>query len=143
MKLFGGDQVLRTYTSVRDSPDRGEEQGNLPSESDGSPPPLQDSSPDDARNDFWSISGKYIHRHHVEPRVKLYVPKEESFPIPLRYIDVSRTTNTNLISSKSDASMIFGISRETETYQIRGLDSHDSPCWTNNLQMGIHGPGGG
>ena len=27
---------------------------------------------------------------------KLYVPTEESFPIPLKYIDVSRTTHTNL-----------------------------------------------
>ena len=34
--------------------------------------------------------------HHVEPRVKLYAPREESFPIPLKYIDVFRTTHTNL-----------------------------------------------
>ena len=47
-------------------------------------------------NDFWSMSGNFIYRHHVEPRVKLYSPREESFPIPLKYIDVSRTTKTNL-----------------------------------------------
>ena len=47
-------------------------------------------------NDFWSMSGSFIHRHHVEHRVKLYSPREESFPIPLKYIDVSRTTHTNL-----------------------------------------------
>ena len=40
--------------------------------------------------------GNFIYRHHVEPRVKLYSPKEESFLIPLKYIDVSRTTHTNL-----------------------------------------------
>ena len=34
--------------------------------------------------------------HHVEPRVKLYSPRKESFPIPLEHIDVSRTTHTNL-----------------------------------------------
>ena len=45
---------------------------------------------------FWSMSGSFIYRHHVEPRVKLYSPREESFPIPLKYIDVSRTTHTNL-----------------------------------------------
>ena len=64
-----------------------------------SPPPLpQDSLPDagEARNDFWSISGNFIYRHHVEPRVKLYLPREESFPTPPKYIDVSRTTHTNL-----------------------------------------------
>ena len=98
VKLSGGDQVPRTSTLIRDRPDRGEEQGNLLGESDGSPPQFQCSSLDDGetRNDFWSISGNYIYLHHVEPRVKLYVPKEESFPIPLRYIDVTRATNTTL-----------------------------------------------
>ena len=42
------------------------------------------------------MSGNFIYRHHVEPRVKLYSPREDSFPIPLKYIDVSRTTHTNL-----------------------------------------------
>ena len=34
VKLSGGDQVLRTSTLIRDNPDRGEEQGNLPGESE-------------------------------------------------------------------------------------------------------------
>ena len=42
------------------------------------------------------MSGSFIYRHHVEPRVKLYSPREESFPIPLKYIDVTRTAHTNL-----------------------------------------------
>ena len=42
------------------------------------------------------MSGSFIYRHHVEPRVKLYSPKKESFPISLKYIDVTRTTHTNL-----------------------------------------------
>ena len=42
------------------------------------------------------MSGSFIYRHHVEPRVKLYSPREESFPIPLKYIDVSKTTHTNV-----------------------------------------------
>ena len=42
------------------------------------------------------MSGRFIYRHHVEPRVKLYSPREESFTNPLKYIDVSRTTHTNL-----------------------------------------------
>ena len=32
---------------------------------------------------FSSISGNFVHRPHVEPRVKPYVPREASFPIPL------------------------------------------------------------
>ena len=43
-----------------------------------------------------AMSGNFRNRHHVEPRVKLHSPREESFPIPLKYIDVSRTTHTNL-----------------------------------------------
>ena len=42
------------------------------------------------------ISGNFIHRHHAEPGVKPYVPREESFPIPLKYIDETRTTDTSL-----------------------------------------------
>ena len=44
---------------------------------------------------FLSMSGNFIYRHHVEPRVKLYSPRE-ALPISLKYIDVSRTTHTNL-----------------------------------------------
>ena len=83
---------------VRHRPNRGESNIDFLGESEGSLPQPQDSFPDagEAINDFWSMSGNFIFRHHVEPRVKLYSPREESFPIPLRYIDVSRTTCTNL-----------------------------------------------
>ena len=97
VRLSGADQVLRISTLIRDRPDRGKEQGNLRGESDGSSStPLRDSSwfDGEARNDFWSISGNLIYRHHVEPRVELYVPREESFPIPLN--DVTRTTDACL-----------------------------------------------
>ena len=49
---------------------------------EGSLPQPHDSFPDagEAINDFWSMSGNFIYRHHVEPRVKLYSPGEESFP---------------------------------------------------------------
>ena len=96
---LSGDQVLRTSTLIRDRPDRGEEQGNLQGESDGSSSTqLQDLSLYDgeAGKDFWSSSGNYIYRHHVEPRVQLYVPREASFPILLKYIDVTRATSTSL-----------------------------------------------
>ena len=33
---------------------------------------------------------------NVEPRVQLYVPKEERFTIPLKFVDVTRTPHTNL-----------------------------------------------
>ena len=94
----GGDQELRTSTLVRPRPSRGESNIDFLGESEGSLPQPQDSLPDvgEAINDFWSMSGSFVYRHHVEPRVTLYSSREESFPIPLKYIDVSRTTHANL-----------------------------------------------
>ena len=98
IKLSGGDQELRTPTLIREHQIRGESHVDFLGESEGSLPPPQDSFPDagEEKNDFWSMSGSFIYRHHVEPRVKLCSPREESFPIPLKYFDVSRTTHTNL-----------------------------------------------
>ena len=98
IKLPGGDQDLRTSTLIREHPIRGEGHVDFLGESEGSLPRPHDSFLDagEAINDFWSMSGNFIYRHPVEPRVKLYSPREESFPIPLKYIDVSRTTRTNL-----------------------------------------------
>ena len=94
----------------------------------------------EARSDFWSIEGNYIYRHHVEPRVKLYVPKEEPFPIPLRYVDVVRRTNTTLdvlVESRiEDYWNVVG----TETYLNRGLVSRSSQYGMKNLQTGLQGP---
>ena len=98
IKTLGGDQDLRTSTLVRHRPIQGEGHVDFLGESEGSLPQPHDSFSDagEAINDFWSMSGNFIFRHHVEPRVKLYSPREESFPIPVKYIDVSRTTRTNL-----------------------------------------------
>ena len=98
IKPLGGDQDLRTSTLIRQRPVRGESHFDFLGDSEGSLPPPHDSFPDagEVMNDFWSMSGNFIYRHHVEPRVKLYSPREESFPILLKYIDVSRTTHTNL-----------------------------------------------
>ena len=100
-KFVWGDQRLRTSTLTRDRPERIEEQEILPKNSDEwcTPSQLQeDSTRDDeeAKNDFCTITGEFLCRHHVEPGVKVYMTREESFPIPLIYIDVTRTTCTLL-----------------------------------------------
>ena len=41
------------------------------------------------------IQGDFIYRHHIESGVQVFVP-EETFPIPLKYIDVMRSTHTDL-----------------------------------------------
>ena len=71
INLSGGDQELRTSTLIRYHPFRGEGHVDFLGESEGSLPPPQDSLPDasEAMNDFWSMSGNFKYRHHVEPRV--------------------------------------------------------------------------
>ena len=71
------------------------------------------------------MSGSFIHRHHVEPRVKL-LAERGIIPIPLKYIDVSRVTHTNLDVKQKNASMIVGISIGLETCLILGQVSHNS-----------------
>ena len=44
--------------------------------------------------DSWSMSGELIYRHHEERRLKFYDPDNETFPIPLIYVDVMRQTQT-------------------------------------------------
>ena len=121
IKTPGGDQELRTSTLVRHRPIQGESNIDFLGESEGSLPQPQDSLPDagEAMNDFWSMSGNFIHRHHVEPRVKLHSSREESLPIPLKYIDVSRTTHTNLDvkqESRIDDYWIIDGSRDLSDY---------------------------
>ena len=68
VKIYGGDQRLRTSTLTRDRPAKGEEQEVFRGESDelSFPTPLQDDSTTDdaeARNDFWSC----YRRIHLSP----------------------------------------------------------------------------
>ena len=71
--LFGRDQELSTSILIRERPIRGQGHIDFLGESEGSLSPRHDSFPDagEAMNDFWSMSGNFIYRHHVEPRVKL------------------------------------------------------------------------
>ena len=94
-KLSGRNYEFQEPTLGRESTVR---RDNLSGESQGDREEFQTETKDDAeaREDFWSIQGDFIYRHHIEPRVQLYVPQEESFPIPLKYIVVIRSTHTDL-----------------------------------------------
>lgn len=48
--------------------------------------------------DTWSITSDMLIRNHVTPRTSLYNPKEEDTPISIKYIDVTRITETDLDS---------------------------------------------
>ena len=90
IKVSGGDQRLRIYSLIRIVQNKERNKKFFEGESDGlsSPTPFQDDLTRDdaeAKHDFWSITGDFIYRHHVEHPVKLYMPGEESFPILLKY----------------------------------------------------------
>ena len=80
IKTLGGDQELRTSTLVRPRPIQGDSHTDFLGESEGSLPQPHDSLPEagEASHDFWSMSGSFIYRHHVEPRVKLCREKNHS-----------------------------------------------------------------
>ena len=82
--LLGGNQLVRSEDFSREL--HGEPEESQPTES---------TDDAEARADFWSIRGDFICRHHNEPRVQLYVSKEETLPTPLEYIDVTRSTHTH------------------------------------------------
>ena len=80
----------------REQPVRSEDlSGEIQGES-GESQPAEPTDDAEARADFWSIQGDFIFRHHNEPRVQLYVPKEETFPVPLKYIVATRSTYADL-----------------------------------------------
>ena len=143
-KTLGGDQDLRTSTVVRHRPIQGESNIDFLGESEGSLPPPHDSFPDagEAINDFWSMSGNFKNRHQVEPRVKLYSPREESFPIPLKYIDVSGTTQTNLDVKQERRIDDYWISIGQEICPIDGQVSLNLLYWKKNLLTFFCGPEG-
>ena len=88
IKTPGGDQELRTSTMIRPRPIQGESHVDFLGESERvlfQNLMTHFQMPVKRINDFWSMSGSFIYHHHVEPRVKLYSPREESFPIPLKY----------------------------------------------------------
>ena len=94
-KLSGRDYEFREHNLRREHTVRSED---LSGEIQGEPgvsQPTESTDDAEARADFWSIQGDFIHRHHNELRDQLYVPKEETFPLPLKYIDVTRSTYTD------------------------------------------------
>ena len=73
-KLFERDHGVRESTVRRGQPVRSED---LKEELQGDSEIDETQDHAEARNDFWSIQGDFIYRHHSEPRVQL--PKEKTF----------------------------------------------------------------
>ena len=95
-KLSGGDYEFREPTARREQTVRSDDLSGELQREQGESQPTESTDESEARADFRSIEGDFTYPHHIEPRVQLYVPKEETFPIPLKYIDVTRSTHTDL-----------------------------------------------
>ena len=44
------------------------------------------------------MSGDNINRHHADLRITLYAPDEKTFPVQLKYIDVTKQTKIDIDS---------------------------------------------
>ena len=122
VKLSGGDQGIRKSIPIRDQPVRGEElTGDRQKQSDGSSPIDTQTDNGEVRTIFGRSKEITLVVVTFEPRVQLYVPNEESFPTPLRYIDVVRRTNTTLD--------VLQESRTDDYWSVDG-DRNPSEPWT-------------
>ena len=95
-KLSGRDYEFREPTQRREPTVRREDLSRELQGESGESQTTDTTDDAEVRADFWSLQGDFICRHHNEPRFQLYVPKEETFTIPLKYVDVARSTHTDL-----------------------------------------------
>ena len=56
----------------------------------------QENMQDQHSEDYWTSTRDSLIRHHKTPRTQLFIPTEESSPIPLKYLDIHRSTDTSL-----------------------------------------------
>ena len=90
---------------------RQDTEGSTTEGDEGQPDPSGDSTdtdsmpdPEDAEPeclDTWTTNNDVLIRHHLTPRQKLFIPTVEDCPIPLKFLDVMRTTETDLPLDKS------------------------------------------
>ena len=78
--------------------------------------------------DSWSVSGEFIFRHHEELRLKLYGTENETFPIPLKYVDVMRQTHTSICNVSEH--IINGLCTEAKEVNL-------SEEWTGSTRFQI------
>ena len=73
-RVSGRDHEVRESALRREQPVRSEDlREDLRGNSEKSQPIDETKDDAEARNDFGSVEGAFIYRHHVEPRVQLHV----------------------------------------------------------------------
>ena len=97
IKLARKDSEVRTSEQIRQGPEKMEHHNSdHPGEDDKSDLAEPQQLVAMEAKSVGCISGRLICRHHVQERQHFYVPQESSLPIPLKYVDVVRRTNTTL-----------------------------------------------
>ena len=81
---------------------------------------------DEMTDDREALDRRWVDRHHVDLRLQLYVPKEESFPIPLQHTCVVRAARRTL--------NVLQQSR-TDDYRNVDADRNLSESWTSFTQF--------
>ena len=77
----------------------------------------------------------------MELRVKLYVPREESFLFPMKYINVTRNIHASLDILLENRLKCTGTCMEKKNYRMNGQDSQDLLYRRKGHQKDTHGPG--
>ena len=65
-----------------------QDQQSPPAEHEEEQPQFQE----DESDDYWIMHDYMLVRHHKSNRTKLFIPTAENCPVPLRYLDVKRST---------------------------------------------------
>ena len=130
-KMSERDYEFREPTQRREPTVRSEDFSSELQGETGESQPTESKDVAEARADFWSIHGDFIHRHN-EPPVQLYVPREETQGL---LILISTCCKKNVL-------MTIGMSLRVDICQIHGKDSQRSLQWRRNLPEDNRGPGG-
>ena len=82
----------------------------------------------EAREDFWSMSGEFISRHHVAPREHLHAEKVIIHTSVKHFFDLTRQTKTDLDNSE-----------ENRIDDLRNIDRNRilSECWIGSTRFRI------
>ena len=100
-----GESTKQTKRRLSKKVKEDEEEEELDDKGDSVDKSAEGTTESDARGDsqqakdFWTMNPDVLVRHHVEPRTKLLSPLDPAVkpPIPLKFIDVTRVTHTDLL----------------------------------------------
>ena len=141
----GGDQDLRTSTSIRDHPIRGEGHLDFLGESERFPPsPPQDSYRMPVKQEMISGPCQETSKTAItlNPESNFTRREKNHSPLHRNTLMYPELLIRIWMSSRRNASMTIGISMGQEICLIHGQVSLNLVYWKKNLQTDVCGPGG-